>query len=160
MLLHFILITGALPAVELLPRAASTTSESVTLNNPTSGNVSFYATANGCSSSTPTPISISVNTAPTVGTVTGAPATICAGSVITYTATGFSGGSFSMFQYQWNTTAGTWNNWGTTNPYSWTSDQSGGTILYVRAVIVSGSCTFLFSGGVNNYSYSQQCRYG
>ena len=72
------------------------------------------------------------------GSVSGAPATICDGSNVTYTLNGITG-NFLRFQYQWNTTAGAWNDWGTTNPYTWPSSNAGNT-LYVRGVAGMGNC--------------------
>ena len=59
----------------------------------------------------------------------------------TFTLGNPSPGSFVRWQYQWNGTGGAWNNWGTTNPYSWTPQSSVGSTLYVRAQSTYGTCT-------------------
>jgi len=73
----------------------------------------------------------------TPGSISGAPATICTGSNITYTWAGT--GTFTCFQYQWDGTGGAWTDWGATNPYTWGSSWAGHT-LYVRAKIAGGAC--------------------
>gem|GEM_PF-4460868 len=73
----------------------------------------------------------------TAGSISGAPATICTGSNVTYTWAGT--GTFTNFQYQWDGTGGAWTDWGATNPYTWASSWAGHT-LYVRAKIAGGTC--------------------
>ncbi|HLP22276.1 MAG TPA: LamG-like jellyroll fold domain-containing protein, partial [Chitinophagales bacterium] len=106
------------------------------------GTVTFTLTTTGgpCTAVSATKTMI-VDPAIVPGTITGAPAYVNAGNTVTYTATGFtSGASFVRFQYQWNSTAGAWTDWGATNPYTWTASDPGWT-LYVRSVIVRGACT-------------------
>ncbi|MEI6348003.1 MAG: glycine-rich domain-containing protein [Bacteroidota bacterium] len=82
------------------------------------------------------------------GTITGVPASICNGSNVTYTLSGYNG-TFIRFQYQWNSTSGGWTDWGGTNPYVWTSGNPGNT-LYVRGVVSIGNCTS-YSSPVSTY---------
>jgi hypothetical protein len=98
---------------------------------------------------------IVTTTAPVPGTVTGAPASIAAGSTVTYTATGFSGGTFSKFQYQWNTTTGAWTDWGVTNPFSWTATGAAGNTLFVRSAILDINGCFAYSPAVSTFITSQ-----
>lgn len=84
-------------------------------------------------------VTVFVYDPPTVGTISGAPASACVGNAITYTLSGNSG-VFNRFQYQWNSTGGVWSDLGSTNPYTWTASNPGNT-LYVRAVIDNGPCT-------------------
>jgi len=83
---------------------------------------------------------------PTAGAITGVPATICDGSNVTYTLTGYPG-TFNLFQYQWDGTAGAWTDWGTTNPYVWTAGWPGHT-LYVRGVVTNAPCGTAYSAPV------------
>ncbi len=100
------------------------------------------------------PVVVTTVAPPTAGTVTGAPASISGGLNITYTATGFSGGTFANFQYQWNTTAGAWTDWGATNPYTWTAGWTGNT-LYVRSAIINSDGCYSYSPAVSTLVTSQ-----
>jgi hypothetical protein len=109
--------------------------------------------ASGCPS-VRVPVVVTTVAPPTPGTVTGAPSSISSGSNITYTATGFSGGTFANFQYQWNTTAGAWTDWGATNPYTWTAGWTGNT-LYVRSAIINSDGCYSYSPAVSTLVTSQ-----
>ncbi len=58
----------------------------------------------------------------------------------TFTLSNPSPGSFVRWQYRWNNT-GSWINWGTTNPYTWSNSTNCGNTLYVRAQMSYGNCT-------------------
>lgn len=78
-------------------------------------------------------------TRPTGGWVTVSPTESCEDGDVYFTSTGFDHGFFERFQYRWNG-AGTWTDWGTSNPLYWSSHNTGGGTLEVRAVINNDGC--------------------
>jgi len=81
------------------------------------------------------------------GTISANYSTVCTGGVVTFQTVSGQVGSFVRFQYRWNGSGG-WNNWGATNPYSWTA-SSPGNYLQVRAQIKNGVCADAYSNSVN-----------
>ncbi len=85
------------------------------------------------------------HTQPNAGTITQSPAsggTICAGQNVQYTSSGSSNGNFAAFQFQWNSTAGSYSgDWIGTNPGNWTSSINGNSVLYVRSRVDNNGCS-------------------
>ena len=112
--------------------------------------LSWTAASGGCVSPR-VPVTVTVDATSNAGTVTQTPASggsICDGGNVNYSASGITG-TFNYFEYQWNSTGGSWSGiWGTSNPTNWTSGNPG-NVLYVRAVVTSGVCPAAVSAPVN-----------
>jgi hypothetical protein len=129
-----------------------TSSISVTWTTAGSQSVNCTVThSNECQTETAT-LPVTVQSPSNAGTVVQTPAsgsTVCAGTNVNYTTTG-TNGTFNYFEYQWNTTAGSYSgSWLTTNPANWTASVNGASILYVRAVYTNGVCPAAVSAPVN-----------
>jgi len=128
-----------------------------TIVTPPVGTTTYYArynpgTGSGCSPTACASTSVTVHATSNAGTIAQTPAsgsTVCNGSSVNYQANGITG-TFNYFEYQWNTTSGSYSgSWATSNPYNWTASLNGASILYVRAVVTNGVCPTAVSAPVN-----------
>ncbi|MDA3912335.1 MAG: immunoglobulin domain-containing protein, partial [Bacteroidales bacterium] len=91
-------------------------------------------------------ITVVVDQPSNAGTMSVTNSVMCSGGSTTFSASGTIG--FEQMQYQWNGTGSTWNNWGSTNPHSWSSSSTGST-LYVRSWAQNGVCPSVYSSPVS-----------
>ncbi len=115
---------------------ASTTAQSgvysVSVTYPGSGCTSAFAVT--------TP-SVTVNAVPTITSITGTPTTVCAGSTLTLTANGTSGGAGTLTSYNWSGPA-TYSNTSGTNIITLNPASSASSGSYSVNVTYSGTgCT-------------------